>query len=46
MEIDCECTLLNDAQIYLHLPATYQNNLYYVIFNVKFDINLFHVISY
>lgn len=38
MEIDSECTLLNDAQIYLYLSATYRNNLYYVNFNVKFDI--------
>lgn len=34
MEIDCECTLLNNAQIYLYLPATYQNNLPFFIQNL------------
>lgn len=35
VEIDCECTLLNDAQIHLYLLATYRNNLYRVIFKSK-----------
>lgn len=42
MEIDCECTLLNDAQIYLYLSATYTRNNYiiliYIIYIMSFLI--------